>query len=274
MTRPIYTMLGPGPFRADQIRPGDPYELSDGHAILCTPVGERSGASKMVGGIALAGDPGLEEIGAELGVEVGYSPRPGMLRAPDLSVTPGTRKPGWVEGVPPLAIEYADRGQDERELQQKIAELLEAGTRWIWVVRVDGRRRVEVHHADGTVELVFEGRLLEAPGVLKRAVPMEAMFDRPVALRHALENQLDRFGYRSLDEVREEGREQGREVGREQGHEQGLRQALFAVLERRGLLLTAEQEARIRETREPDQLLSWLQRSVDAERVASILVER
>ncbi len=28
-----------GPFRAEQIRSGDPYELSDGHAIECMPTG-------------------------------------------------------------------------------------------------------------------------------------------------------------------------------------------------------------------------------------------
>lgn len=39
-----YRMLAPGPFRADQIREGDPYELSNGHAILCLPTGMRGGA--------------------------------------------------------------------------------------------------------------------------------------------------------------------------------------------------------------------------------------
>jgi len=29
-----------GPFRADQLRPGDRYELSNGHPIYCAPIAE------------------------------------------------------------------------------------------------------------------------------------------------------------------------------------------------------------------------------------------
>ncbi len=42
-------------------------------------------------------------------------------------------------------VEYADTGQDEADLATKIQELLAAGTRHIWVVRLTGPRRVEIH---------------------------------------------------------------------------------------------------------------------------------
>jgi hypothetical protein len=35
------------PFRADQLRSGDPYELSNGHAIYVAPAGGRHAASGM-----------------------------------------------------------------------------------------------------------------------------------------------------------------------------------------------------------------------------------
>jgi len=40
--------------------------------------------------------------------------------------------PGWVKGVPLLALEYVDSGQDEAALADKIADLLAAGTRMVW----------------------------------------------------------------------------------------------------------------------------------------------
>lgn len=41
MAKAIHGFLAPGPFRADQLRPGDPYELSDGHPVRCMPTGGR-----------------------------------------------------------------------------------------------------------------------------------------------------------------------------------------------------------------------------------------
>src|SRR5438132_6272917 len=46
-----------GPFRADQLRPGDSYELSDGHPIRCLPTGSRGGRAPSVGDGVLASDP-------------------------------------------------------------------------------------------------------------------------------------------------------------------------------------------------------------------------
>lgn len=256
-------LLGHGPFRADMVREGDPYEISNGHPVLCMPTGERGGAGVMVGGIAIGSDPGLDDIGASLGTEVGYSPRPEVLRAPDLSVTPGTNNPGWVKGVPPLAIEYADKGQDEGDLKLKINELLEAGTEAVWVVRLTGARRVEVYHNDGTIGLVLPGQSLTAPGILRRPIPIEALYERDAALKHAMENHLSRFGYRSLDEVRAEGRQEG-------GLE-GLRSALRRVLGRRRLALSAEQDVQIAGEQDPDRLARWIESAVDAPDVTTAL---
>lgn len=115
---------GRGPFRADQIRPGDPYELSDGHPIECMPGGGRNSRANLVGGLALGTDPDVEFAG----FDTGFSPEPGMLRAPDLAIGNVPDTPGWVAGVPPLALKYADTGQEEAVLTQKIADLLGAGT--------------------------------------------------------------------------------------------------------------------------------------------------
>ena len=53
-----------GPFRADQLRPGDPYELSHGHPIQCFPTGGRGSKATSVGAGVLA--MGLAHPGEEL----------------------------------------------------------------------------------------------------------------------------------------------------------------------------------------------------------------
>ncbi len=125
-----------GPFRADQIRPGDPYELSNGHAVYCMGTGGRGSRANLVGGSVLDMDPAVEEAG----IDTGYAPSPDTLRAPDVAVGNVPDAPGWVDGAPPLAVEYADTGQDEKDLTTKISELFAAGIRLIWAVRLTGPR--------------------------------------------------------------------------------------------------------------------------------------
>ncbi|WP_433930297.1 Uma2 family endonuclease [Sorangium cellulosum] len=232
-----YPMGAPprSPLTADQIRPGDPYELSEGELVECLPTGERGGRGNLVGGSVLDTDPAVESAGVDVGVSV----RPDMLRAPDISVGNIQDKPGWASAAPPLAVEYADTGQDEGELQRKMVELLSAGTRWIWVVRLSGARRVEVYEAGANLSdrggpspalspaggrarrqpalsparVAYPGEVLEAPGVLRNPVPVEALYDREAAHEVTLRNLLQRKGFESLAAVQASGREEGLRTG-------------------------------------------------------------
>ena len=183
----------------------------------------------------LASDPAVQSVG----VDIGFSPSPKILRAPDLSVGELPDQAGWVQGAPPLAVEYADTGQDEGELQLKIQELFAAGTRHVWVVRLNGPRRVEVHQPGQKPRTANPGEELEAPGILANPVPVEALWDREAGLRVTFRNLLQRQGYASLDEVRAEGEAQGRAEGAAQGRAEGealgLRRAITTVLLGRGL---------------------------------------
>lgn len=201
--------LSPGPYTADQIAEGEPYELSNGHLIHCESGGGRHGAENATGALVLGSDPEVKEVG----VDTGFSWAPKMLRAPDLAVGNVPNQPGWVKGVPHLAVEYADVGQDEAELRQKIRDLLDAGTRYLWVVRLTGPRRVEVFEPGQTMRTVLPGALLSAPGVLKNPVPVEALYDRDAADRATLTNLLQRQGYEDLDAVLEQGSVEGLRAG-------------------------------------------------------------
>lgn len=198
-----------GPFRADMVRSHDPYELSYGHPVYTLPTGGTGASATTAGARALATDPDVEEAG----IDAGYSPEPGMLRAPDIAIGNVPNRPGWIKGVPPLAVEYADVGQDEEKLREKIADLLDAGTQLVWVVRLTGPRRVEVYERGKEMRCVGPGETLMAPRILRNPVPVDALWDVRAADKVALRNLLQRAGYDSLEAVREEGREEGREMG-------------------------------------------------------------
>ncbi len=242
----------PGPFRADQLRDGDRYELSQGHPIYCAPAGWRHGASSVQGGLVLDSDPAVQWTGTDVGI----SPDESTLRAPDVVVrtTPPSGDSTWLTEAPPLAVEYAGPGQDERELQAKIAELLAAGTRLVWVVRLVGPQRVEVHRPDGPMKLYTASDVLEAPGVLRNPVPVRALFDREAAHEVVLRNLLQRRGYASLREVHEKGREEGLKEGREEG----LIDAVLALLQSRGLAVDPTVAARLRAGHDRETLQRWL----------------
>ena len=254
---------GHGPFRADQLRDGDRYELSNGHPIYCAPAGWQHASGSVKGGLVLDSDPDVQWTGADVGV----SPEAGTLRAPDVAVrtTPPSGNSTWLTEAPPLAVEYAGSGQDERELRDKIAELLAAGTQQIWVVRLVGPQRVEVQRPDGPMKIYTASDVLEAPGILRNPVPVRALFDRDAAHEVVLRNLLQRRGYASLNDVREEGREEG--------HEEGLVDAILTLLRGRGLTVDAAVEERLRASHDREILQVWLLNAARVER-AELIFQR
>jgi len=196
---------GPGPFRAADLPSGSRYELRDGHALYCAPTGGDGASRSLVGARVLATDPSVKEAG----LDAGYALAPGTLYAPDIAIGNVPSKPGWIAGVPPLAVEYAGSGQDEERLQLKIADFLEAGTRWVWVVRLVGPRRVEVYAQGEPTRVVVEGEALLAPGILYNPVRVEELFDPAAAREAELRNLLQRQGYASLEDLRAKERDEG-----------------------------------------------------------------
>jgi Uma2 family endonuclease len=230
----------PGLYTAEQIREGEPYELSNGRLIHCESGGGRHGAENAIGASVLGSDPEAKEVG----VDTGFTWAPKMLRAPDVAVGNVPNKPGWVKGAPHLALEYADVGQDEGELRQKIQELLEAGTRYLWVVRLTGPRRVEVFERGKAPRIVVPGEVLTAPGVLKNPVPVDALYDRDAADRVTLTNLLQRQGFEDLEAVLAKGRDEGLRAGRDEGL-RALRAAVRSLCRVLSIPLAAERDAQI-----------------------------
>lgn len=255
MSRP---RTSPGPFLAYQIREGDPYELNNGHAIRCSPSGPTHGGPNLSGGQVLDTDPDVEWAG----VDVGYSPDPGTLRAADIALGPPPKEErGWATEAPRLAVEYASTGQDESELQQKIEELFAGGTEFVWVVRLLGPRRVEVYAPGKPVEVKNGDDELTAPGILRNPVPVRALYDRDAAHEAVLRNLLQRHGYRDLDAVREEGRLAA------------IVENILTFLENRNIDIDDEIRRRISSCRDLETLRRWLIRSASAGSAEEVVAE-
>jgi len=257
----------PGPYQAEDLQPGERYELSHGYKVYCMPTGGDGATSAVAGTQVLTTDPAVTECG----IDAGYTPSAELLRAPDLAVGNVPNRPGWIPGVPPLAVEYAGSYQDEEQLQKKISELLAAGTQQIWVVRLLGPRRVEVHRKGKKMRIVRSGKELTAPGILHNPVPVAALYDPALARKLTLRNLLQREGYESLDAVREEGVAAGREQGLEQGLVQGKREVLFRLIARAGLELTEEQRQALETCDDPETLDRWIDRALSDQTVEEIL---
>ncbi len=254
-------------FRADEICEGDRVELSKGTAIWCSPTGGRGSDAAATGAAVLKSDPDVDSAG----VDTGYSPTPDTLRAPDVAVGNVPLEPGWVQGVPPLAVEYADTGQNEKDLAVKIQELLGAGTQYVWVVRLTGPLRVEVHQPDQEMRLANPGEELKAPGILRNPVPVEALYDWRVGQEVTLRNLLQRHGFESLETVQAEGEAQGRAEGEAQGRTEGMVTSLLAFLDGRGLKPTLEQQQHISETTDFATLDTWVRRAAIVESIDALL---
>jgi len=57
---------GRGPFRADQVRSGDPHELSRGHPIVCAPTGQEGAGPNGLGFAVLDSDLAVKRAGVEV----------------------------------------------------------------------------------------------------------------------------------------------------------------------------------------------------------------
>lgn len=269
--QPPPNTTGTGPYTASDIRPGDPYELSNGHLIECMGTGQRGARNNAAGTILLGTDPNARSVG----VDAGISTNPKMLRAPDIVIGDLEDKPGWAPQAPPLAVEYADTGQDEPELRKKIAELLAAGTQLIWVVRLHGPRCVEVHAPNAPIRIARIGETLEAPEILRNPVPVSALYDPNEAQRLALRNLLQREGYENLQAVRDEGHQkgldEGHQKGLDEGHKEARKQVLLELLEERFGHASAGINARIDNAR-LDQLRSWTRAVLTASSIEDVFV--
>jgi Uma2 family endonuclease len=123
-------------------RGGFRYELVKGELITMSPAGSEHGAVIMNLAVPLGQYIKANKLGIAFGAETGFklATNPDTVRAPDISFVRSERIPAtgipksYWPGAPDLAVEVLSPGDTIAEVEEKIAEWLDAGASAVWVV--------------------------------------------------------------------------------------------------------------------------------------------
>ena len=134
------------PITADELlampKDGYRYELAKGELIQMAPTGYEHGVRTVELTALLHTHIKANKLGVVCAAETGFllSQDPDTVRAPDISFVSRERveKAGKVKsywlGAPDLAVEFTSPSDTVQEVEEKVAEWLEFGTRMVWVV--------------------------------------------------------------------------------------------------------------------------------------------
>jgi Uma2 family endonuclease len=118
------------------------YELINGELKKMSPTGHEHGRITIRLTVPLAQHVRNRGLGEMYAAETGFqlSSNPDTVRAPDIAFVSQTRveavgtAPGYWPGAPDLAVEVVSPNDRIGEVEEKVAEWLEAGARMVWVV--------------------------------------------------------------------------------------------------------------------------------------------
>lgn len=147
-------------------------ELVRGILIIREPAGYQHGdvAAQLL--IAIGQHVDAHALGRVFAAATGFTLErgPDTVRAPDVAFISKARlphppPPGFAEIAPDLAVEVLSPGDTAREVAEKVADWLTAGTRLVWAVDPI-RATARVYRADGTESLLGVSDALDGEDVL------------------------------------------------------------------------------------------------------------
>lgn len=152
---------------------GNRYELVKGELIRMAPAGGEHGATVMNIGAPLYMHVKKNALGIVLGAETGFklTSDPDTVRAPDVAFIHRDRIPesgipkGYWPGAPDLAVEVISPGDTYSEVEDKVNEWLDAGTR-IVIVANPRNRTLKVYRSRTDVTVLTEFDVLECGDVV------------------------------------------------------------------------------------------------------------
>ena len=148
-------------------------DLVKGKVYEAPPAGGKHGSVAMNVGIALGSYVRSHGLGRVFAAETGFILRrdPDTVRAPDAAFVAGGRLPqeelptGYLELAPDLVVEVVSPHDVRREVREKVADWLRAGTRLVWVID-PGRSSATVYLPEGDVQELSENDNLEGGEVV------------------------------------------------------------------------------------------------------------
>jgi Uma2 family endonuclease len=161
-------------------------ELVNGEVIEMPPVGGTHGRTSIRIGRRLDEHVERQADGEVVGGDVGFilqlANDPERVRAPDVAFVSRERLPEgrlpekFIIGAPDLAVEILSPSDNPVEVQQKVRDYLEAGSRLVWIV-APAARTVTVYRPDGSARLLREHETLEGEDVLPGlSIPLAEVF--------------------------------------------------------------------------------------------------
>ena len=136
-------------------------ELVRGEVRTMAPAGFEHGAVIMNLAVPLGAHVKAHGLGVVLGAETGFvlKRNPDVVRGADVAFVQASRIPAgrlpvkfW-EGAPDLAVEVVSPDDTLNEVEEKVEDYLDAGTRLVWVV--DPRRKTVTVHRPGAQPVVL-----------------------------------------------------------------------------------------------------------------------
>ena len=159
-------------------------ELVRGEVRVMAPGGFEHGAIGMNLGRVLGNHVARQRLGVVLSADTGFvlSRNPDSVRAPDVAFVAAARIPTsglpvtfW-EGAPDLAVEVVSPGDTLEEVEEKVDDYLDAGTRMVLVVNPK-RRTVTVHRPGAQPVILRQTETIDGGDVVPGfSLPMADVF--------------------------------------------------------------------------------------------------
>lgn len=152
---------------------GGHVELVRGELRTMSPAGYNHGAVTVLLTARLFNHIYANRLGDVLAAETGFiiARDPDTVRAPDIAFVRRDRIPAsgrpimfW-DGAPDLAVETMSPSDTVFDLDEKVREWLEAGTRLVWVLN-PRQQTVTVYRPDNTAQILGAADMLSGEGVI------------------------------------------------------------------------------------------------------------
>jgi Uma2 family endonuclease len=139
------------------------YELVEGDLRKMTPAGGDHGRIALRIGASLLHHVEANDLGAAYGAETGFrlASKPDTVRAPDAAFVHKERagelgqSPGYVPGAPDLVVEVVSPGDTYGEVEDKVLDWVDAGTRMVVVIHPK-RRSATVYRSRDEIRVLGE----------------------------------------------------------------------------------------------------------------------